>query len=226
MLKAVIFDFDGVITDSEIVHMRTFNRLLAQFDFEIEPEEYYGNYLGLTDQDLLSTLIEQGKIPASADDIPELIRQKNEMFERIMTEEGQLFEGVRDFLDRLRRANIRRAICSGALLSEIKLVLDKSGLEDYFEDIVSAEQVKRGKPHPDGFNLILQKINRNCPEKIEPSQCVVIEDSRWGLKAAKSAGMHTVAVTNSYKKPQLTPAELIVNNLGELEIEDLNDLCK
>lgn len=226
MLKAVIFDFDGVITDSEVVHMRTFNRLLAQFDFRIEPEDYYGNYLGLSDQDLLKTLIEQKKIPTSVDDIPELIRQKNEMFEQIMSNEGQLFDGVREFLDRLKQADIRMAICSGALLSEIKLILDKTGLEDYFEDIVSAEQVERGKPYPDGFELALERINQGRQEKIEPFECIVIEDSGWGLKAANSAGMHTVAVTNSFKKEELASAELIVSSLEELEIEDLNKLCK
>jgi beta-phosphoglucomutase family hydrolase len=226
MLKAVIFDFDGVITDSEVVHMRTFNRLLAQFDFKIEPEDYYSNYLGLSDRDLLKTLIEQDKIPASVEDIPDLIRQKNKMFEQIMNNEGQLFDGVREFLDKLKQTDIRIAICSGALLSEIKLILDKTGLEDYFEQVVSAEQVERGKPYPDGFELALKRINKDKQGKIEPSECIVIEDSGWGIDAANAAGMHTVAVTNSFKKEDLAAAELIITSLEELEIDDLNKLCR
>ena len=96
----------------------------------------------------------------------------------------------------------------------------------------SAEQVKKGKPDPEGPLLTLQKLNRivspaeaGIQNPILPDQCIVIEDSHWGLEAAKAAGMHTIAVTNSYDADQLAMAEKIVTQLSELSIDDLQKLC-
>jgi beta-phosphoglucomutase len=112
------------------------------------------------------------------------------------------------------------------------LILEQARLRHFFTVIVSAEQVKKGKPHPDGFLLTLQKLNQcvipaqaGIQEPILPDQCVVIEDSHWGLEAAKKAGMHTVAVTNSYDADELSLAEKIITRLDELNIDDLQKLC-
>jgi len=125
------------------------------------------------------------------------------------------------------------AICSGALLAEIELILKQSRLRPFFEVIVSAEQIKKGKPAPDGLLLTLQKLNcrkASCGEKnenlITADQCIVIEDSHWGLEAARAAGMHPVAVTNSYGAEQLKPAEKVVDHLSELSMNDLQQLCR
>jgi len=117
------------------------------------------------------------------------------------------------------------AICSGSLLVEIELMLDEAKLRHFFTIIVSAEQVKKGKPHPEGFLLSLQKLNEVCQPPITAAECVVIEDSQWGLKAGKDAGMHTVAITNSYDADQLSMAEKVVSRLNELTIADLQQLC-
>ena len=117
------------------------------------------------------------------------------------------------------------AICSGALLAEIELISEEAGLRHFFTAIVSAEHVKKGKPHPEGFLLALQKLNEGRTNPIPPNQCIVIEDSSWGLEAAKAAGMHTIAVTNSYDPDQLPLAEKIVTRLNELSINDLQQLC-
>ena len=88
-----------------------------------------------------------------------------------------------------------------------------------------AEQVKKGKPNPEGFLLSLQRLNEKRENPIMANQCIVIEDSHWGLEAAKAAGMHTIAVTNSYDAEQLRMAERIVSQLNELSIDDLHQLC-
>jgi beta-phosphoglucomutase len=98
-------------------------------------------------------------------------------------------------------------------------------LRDFFEVIVSAEDVRAGKPSPEGFLLTLQKLNECHGSATKESECVVIEDSHWGLEAAKAAGMHSIAVTNSYDADQLSLAERIVNRLSELSIGDLQQLC-
>jgi beta-phosphoglucomutase len=110
-------------------------------------------------------------------------------------------------------------------MAEIELVLDEAKLRQFFSVIVSAEQVKKGKPSPEGFLLTLQKLNKKYRPPIAAGECIVIEDSRWGLQAARAAGMHPVAVTNSYGADQLTLAEKVVVRLTELTIENLQKLC-
>ncbi|MHC4575180.1 MAG: HAD family hydrolase [Planctomycetota bacterium] len=225
MLRAVIFDFDGVITDSEILHLRAFNQMLARFGIEITTKDYYRDYLGLTDLDLINLLAEKGLLKVEADRIEELAREKKEIFEGLASTEGNIIEGVRDFLGMLRDNGTPMAICSGALQAEIELILENAGLRHFFEVIVSAEQVKKGKPDPEGFKLSLQRLNERSQNPIEANECIVIEDSHWGLEAAKAAGMHTVAITNSYEAEQLGTAEKIVGNLRELSMDELQGLC-
>ena len=226
MLRAVIFDFDGVITDSEILHFRSFNQVLAGYGVEFTIKDYYKNYLGLSDFDLFTLLADTDQVQLNDMTIEELTKQKSVIFEELAKTEGSIIEGVRDFIDMLRQNKIAIAICSGALLPEIKLTLEDAKLHSFFEVIVSAEQVKKGKPFPEGFLLALSRLNQRETEAISANQCVVIEDSRWGLEAAKAAKMHTVAITNSYEAEQLTVAEKIIDHLDHLTIDELQKLCR
>ena len=225
MLKAVIFDFDGVITDSEILHLRAFNQSLAQYGIEITKNDYYTMYLGFNDTDCYKLLIEKGLLKMDEQQIKNLMIQKKKIFEQLAKAEGKMIEGVRDFLNMLEQNNIPMAICSGSLLTEVEMVLEEARLRHLFEVIVSGEQVKKGKPDPEGFLLSLQRLNENRENPITANQCVVIEDSHWGLEAAKAAGMHTIAVTNSYDAGQLSMADKIIDRLSELSIDDLQQLC-
>jgi beta-phosphoglucomutase len=225
MLRAVIFDFDGVITDSEILHLRAFNKVLAQYGVEISKKDYYKEYLGLSDLDCFKALVDKKVLQKPTNGVESLAGEKTEVFERLAKTEGKIIEGVRDFLHMLSQNKIPMAICSGALLTEIELVLEQARLRSFFEVIVSAEFVKKGKPSPEGFVLTLRKLNRGRQNAILPNQCVVIEDSHWGLEAAKASGMHRIAVTNSYDADQLTLAEKIVAKLTELSVSDLQSLC-
>jgi len=225
MLRAVIFDFDGVITDSEVLHLRAFNQSLAQYGIEITKNDYYTTYLGLNDNDCYRLLIEKGLLKMDEQQINAIMTQKKKMFEQLAKTEGKMIEGVRDFLSMLEQNNIPMAICSGSLLTEVEMVLDEARLRDLFEVIVSGEQVKKGKPNPEGFLLTLQRLNESRENPITAEQCIAIEDSHWGLKAAKAAGMHTIAVTNSYDAEQLRMADKITDRLNELSIGDLQQLC-
>lgn len=225
MLKAVIFDFDGVITDSEVLHLRAFNQSLIPYGVEIATKDYYKTYLGFCDVDCYKMLISQDLLKIDESQIAEIVKEKSRIFEHLAKTEGQTFEGVRDFLKMLEQNKIPMVICSGALLAEIELMLEESGLRHYFIEIISAEQVKKGKPHPEGYLLSLKKLNEKCRSPIAANDCIVIEDSLWGLQAGKAAGMHTIAVTNSYEAEKLNMAEKIVTHLNELTIDDLQQLC-
>ena len=225
MLGAVIFDFDGVITDSEILHLRAFNKVLIQFGFEIEKKDYYSKYLGYTDADCYAKLIEDGLLKTKREQIPNLITQKNIIFEELAKTEGRTIEGVHEFLSMLSENNIPMAICSGALMAEIELILNEANLRERFVTIVSAEDVTKGKPHPEGFLITLTKLKKVLGDKITAEQCIVIEDSLWGIKADKAARMHCIAVTNSYEAGQLSSADKIVQKLSDLNINELEQLC-
>lgn len=225
MLKAVILDFDGVITDSEVLHLRAFNQSLVPYGIEISTKDYYTNYLGFSDFDCYKALVNNGLLKLDERQIDGIIKKKSKIFEELTKTEGRTIEGVHEFLQMLEDNNIPMAICSGSLLVEIEVMLEESGLRHFFDEIVSAEQVKKGKPHPEGFLLSLEKLNETCHPPIAAGECIVIEDSHWGLQAGKDAGMHIVAVTNSYDAEQLGLAEKIVSHLNELTIDDLQQLC-
>ncbi len=224
MLRAVIFDFDGVITDSEVLHLQAFNRVLVEHGVEIATKDYYQTYLGLSDVDCYKLLINQGLLKVDERKIADLVKQKNQIFEELAKTKGQTIEGVHEFLMMLEQNNIPMAICSGALLAEIELILEEARLRHFFAAIVSAEQVEKGKPHPEGFLLTLQRLNENHEKPIVANECIVIEDSHWGLEAARAAGMHTIAVTNTYDAEQLGSADKVVARLNELTINDLQQL--
>jgi beta-phosphoglucomutase len=224
MLRAVIFDFDGVIVDSEMMHFEAFNKALKPYEVQISKAQYFEEYLGLTDRDLLKTLLEEGRLKINESQIETIAQKKTQTFEET-ARQAPVIDGVREFLELLERNNITSAICSGALSAEIEMILNNAKLRSFFEVIVSAEQAAKGKPAPDGFLLTLKKLIEKVHEPIKANQCVVIEDSRWGLEAAKSAGMHTVAVTNSYGADELSLAEMVVDSLSELKVEDLQALC-
>jgi len=225
MLQAVIFDFDGVITDSEILHFRAFNAVLGRHGCEITKQEYYRDYLGMTDVDCFKALIGEGRLAVEEPHIQGLVQQKTKVFEQLARTEGRIIEGVREFLQMLSQNRVPTAICSGALRAEIELILEGAKLRGYFDAIVSAEEVKRGKPDPQGFVLALRKLNQRRVTPIAPGRCVVIEDSHWGLQAAKAANMRTIAVTNTYEADQLKQADKVVNRLSDLTMQDLTQLC-
>ena len=225
MLKAIIFDFDGVITDSEILHLRAFNQVLAPHGIEITTQEYYKVYLGMTDVDCYKMLIHKGLLKIGEEEIESFIEKKYHIFEKLAKTEGHIIEGARDFVQMLSQNKLPLAICSGSLMAEIELILEQARLRPYFTAIVSGDQMRKSKPDPHGYLLTLQKLNRDRREPILADQCVVIEDSHWGLEAAITAGMHTIAVTNSYDAEQLSMAEKIVARLSDLSISDLQQLC-
>lgn len=225
MLKAVIFDFDGVLVDSELLHYEAFSHILSPLNVKMSKQQYFDKYLGLSDEELIRTVNKEQKLILSESQVKQLLAEKASIFKTLAVSHASIIEGVPGFLKMLSENKIPMAVCSGALLEEIEMILKGAKLRDYFDVIVSAEQVKKGKPDPEGFLLALKLLNKESPDAIKPKDCIVIEDSHWGLEAAKAAGMHPVAVTNSYSADQLKPADTIVANIGELTLHDLQNIC-
>lgn len=227
MLRAVIFDFDGVIADSEFLHYKALNKVFNLHGVHVPKDVHWEKYLGYTDLENIQAVSDDYKMNLSPRQVKELARKKAEFFNELVREETAILDGVETLIKTLRRHHIRRAVCSGAIRNDIEQMLAGSDLMDAFEVIITAEDVQQGKPDPQGYRLALQRLNQDEKNPIKPSECVVIEDSHWGLAAAAAAGMHPVAITNTYPEEQLKDkAEKVIARLDELTIEELQNICK
>ena len=228
MLRAIIFDFDGVIADAEPLHFEAFRGILRQDGIYISKEEYYKKYLALDDRSFFIKVLKDSNKDFDNLMIDNYIEKKSILFDKYLREDIKLFPGVRDFVNRLNEQYLL-AIGSGALKHEIEFILQDAGIREKFLVIVSAEDVGKCKPDPEVFLKVLQRINEKLKlesNTVSPSECLVIEDSFSGIKAAKTARMKSLAVTNSYPSEKLGEADLIVNSLEEVSIGDLEELFK
>ncbi|HEY7547287.1 MAG TPA: HAD family phosphatase [Blastocatellia bacterium] len=223
MLKAIIFDCDGVIADTEPLHFATLQKILAEEGILVTEQDYFDRYLALDDRGCFTRAHKDHARELSHDKLNELIRRKAVEVESVMRERLQLFPGVARFI---REAALLYplAIASGALRVELELILRYGDLTNYFQAVVSAEDVTKGKPHPEPFLKALAMINSARADEIEPRHCLVIEDSVHGVRAAREAGMLCLAVTNSYARDALSHAELVVESLEGLTLREIETL--
>jgi beta-phosphoglucomutase len=226
VLRAIIFDFDGVVADSEPVHLAVFQRVLGELGFFLGKEEYYASYLGYDDRGCFAAFLEsRGHTPLPST-LDELVRRKAAAYLEAIRQQFVIFPGVHEFV---RRAAVRYslAICSGALRHEIELILKVAGIRDEFEHITSAEDVMRGKPDPEGFLHALGALNRLQPDRqLHPFDCLAIEDSVPGIRAAHAAGMKVLAVANTHDARDLHEADAVTWSLADVDLTDLQRLWK
>jgi HAD superfamily hydrolase (TIGR01509 family) len=226
MLKAVIFDFDGVVADSELLHYKALNRAFATRGLEIPKEIHWQKYLGYTDLENIMAVNEDYKMDWTQDDIGQLLELKTANFHALARTEAPIIDGVEEFVEMLKDNGFPLAICSGAIREDIDIMLEHSGFAHAFDVMVTANDVQKGKPDPEGYLLALEKLNLATGQKINAGECIVIEDSHWGLQAAQAAGMHRVAVTNTYPQSHLQKwAQLVVKRLDTITIQDLQRIC-
>lgn len=223
MLKAIIFDCDGVIADTEPIHMAAFGRVLTEEGLTLTTEDYFDQYLALDDRGCFTKAFTKHGEALTRDRLIELITRKAKHVEVAMLDSLSLLPGSGEFI-RLAAASYPLAVASGALRSEIDLVLKHSGLGDCFRVIVSAEDVAKSKPDPEPFTKACQLLNAILGSLIEPRECLVIEDSIHGIQAARDAGMTCLAVTNSYPVEKLSNAARVVDTLEGLSLRDVESL--
>jgi HAD superfamily hydrolase (TIGR01509 family) len=206
-LRAAIFDFDGVIVDSEPVHFRWFQTLLAEEGVPLTRADYDAIYLGMDDRECFTEALTRHGKSAALHMVPELIERKSALLMAEVAEHPPVLPGAVDLVRTLAKS-VPLAICSGALRREIDAMLAHAGILSCFAGIVSAEDVSHSKPHPEGYTKALALLNRTkAPARaIAPASCLVIEDSIAGIEAAKAAGMRCLAVANSYPEAALKQA--------------------
>jgi beta-phosphoglucomutase len=224
-LQAIVFDFDGVIADSEILHLRAYQQVLAREGISISNEEYFEHYLGYDDVGVFTALLKDKGVALDDGRINELIERKGEHYESLAAAGDMLFPGAADFV-RAAAAAVPIAIASGALTHEIEDVLERAGLLPLFPVIVGADQTIRSKPDPEPYQTAFMRLRSLTGRDLLPWRSVAIEDSKWGLVSARGADLRCVAVTNTYPAAELrADAELVVAGLQALTLEALDSLC-
>jgi HAD superfamily hydrolase (TIGR01509 family) len=223
MIRAVLFDFNGVIVDDEPVHFQLFQKVLREESLELSREDYYAKYLGMDDHDCFKAAAARQKKNLSEAKIGELIDRKTAYYQKQMKSNPPWVPGVVAFLRELCDTYYL-AVVSGALRVEIESLLSQGGIREYFSVIVAAEEVEQGKPHPEGYQTALERLNRDyvaASDRLLPEECLVVEDSVWGIEAAKQAGMKCLAITTSYPEAQLPGAVRYLKDYQGIDAKQL-----
>lgn len=224
MIRAVIFDVDGVLADTEPIHLACFQRILAEEGIHLSWEQYYEKYLAYDDRRAFEEILADRGHRADADRVKDLIQRKAALYEE---EAKKGLNYYKDAVEFIRKAAQKYplAVASGALRAEVEMILKGAGLRDLFRAVIGADDCERSKPHPEPYWKALDRLNA----AIVPTAAVLafealaVEDSVNGILSAKNAGMKTLAVANTYPPDKLLAggADWVVSHLSEVRLEDL-----
>jgi beta-phosphoglucomutase len=225
MLRAVIFDFNGIIVNDEPIHFRLFQRVLGEEGIPLTEEDYYARYLGFDDRGAFIAGYRDHHRELGDAKLTELIERKAIYYQEAIRNHVEIFPGVKSLVASLADS-LPLAVASGALRHEIETILSTAGLRSYFLAVVSAEDVHAGKPEPEIFLKALAGLNAALVSRdpIAADDCLVIEDSKEGVRGARRAGMKCLAVTNSHKAELLGEANAVVNSLEQVTLDFLQKL--
>jgi HAD superfamily hydrolase (TIGR01509 family) len=224
-LQAIIFDFDGVIADSEPLHLKAFQRALAEEGLALDEAEYFNRYLGYDDVGVFEAIARDRALAWTAGRVTELVARKGMKLQALISGGEVLFPGVPAFI-RAAAAAVPVAIASGALRHEIVQILESAALDELFAAIVASGDTPASKPSPAPYLLAFERLQERAAQKLDPRRCVAIEDSLWGLESARQAGLRCVGVTTSYTAVELPGAELVVEGLHALTLPMLDALVR
>jgi beta-phosphoglucomutase len=217
-LQAVVFDFDGVLANTEPLHLRALQEALGERGIALDEEEYYTTLLGFTDAEALEVLSRTRGITLDAAARRTINEDKAARFAALQAANAGLFPGAVGLVEQLG-AVVPLAIASGARRDEIARTLERAGLASAFRFVVASGDTPRGKPAPDPYARAVERLG------VDPSYTTAIEDSRWGLESARAAGLRGIGVTHSYPARELAPhADLVVASLAEITLARLESL--
>jgi beta-phosphoglucomutase len=211
MIAAIVFDFDGVLADSEPLHLRALQEVLALRGATLSLEEYSTRYLGYNDADTFRVLAEDRGWPMSEREVTELVDRKTRVLESLVAGGDVLYRGAPTCIERLAAA-YPLGIASGAHPHEIEAILNRSGLRHHFRFIVGSGDTPNSKPAPDPYRRAAELHG------LAPGACVAVEDSIWGIESARAAGLRCIGITHTYPRGALGTADVIIDSLDELTV--------
>jgi len=227
MLKAIIFDFDGVIVDSEPLHYRAFLRVACDLGIEFDYAQYLDRYVGFDDRDGFRAMLADvsGSKPHDPDDhdpIALLCQEKAHAFETLVAEGFETIPGMLGFIEQARQ-QMPIAIASGATKCDIDLILGRLNLTPYFHPIITADDVTRSKPDPRTYALAVDGLADQHPDlAIKPPDCLAIEDTPAGIESARKAGVKTLGLTTTHGADRLGAAHRVIQTAEGLTLDLLH----
>ena len=209
--KAIIFDMDGVITDSEPLQMKAERLVCDKFGISV-PLEEWKNFKGKTNRDIFSYILK--KYSSKPLPVQQLIDEKRKKYIEISSEKLTLVDGFLDFIEKIRKMVPLIALTTSSSAIVQKFVFDKYNLHKYFDVITTGDEAKNGKPHPEPYSLTISKLG------VKPQDAIVIEDSDNGVISAKAAGCTVVAIMTSFPRGILASkrADYVVDSFDEIMI--------
>jgi len=209
VIRAIVFDFDGVLADSEPLHLRAYQEVLSALGVTLTRDAYYAHYLGYDDQGVFTTVAADHCFELDARRLDALIAEKGRVFDAIIESGDLLYPGAVSCVERMAAA-FPLGIASGALRYEIEAVLRGRRLDHHFRFIVASGDTPESKPAADPYRRAVELHG------VAPFECLAIEDSHWGIESAKAAGLSCVGITNTYPRDQLALADRVIDSLDEL----------
>jgi HAD superfamily hydrolase (TIGR01509 family) len=226
-LKAILFDFNGVIINDESIHEALINELLLAENLRPKKGEFWQICLGRSDRACIAELFASRGRFLTEEALNALIARKAIAYQERLANLNKLpiFIGVEDLIYKLRGAQLKLAVVSGALRSEVELVLNRANMAQYFSVIVAGDDIIASKPEPDGYLLAVERLNQQYPDlNLTPRDCLAIEDTPAGIQAAQRAGIQVVGIANTYPFHMLQrQADWTVDDLRDVELDRLRE---
>ena len=210
-IDAVIFDFDGVLADTEALHFDAFRDVFAGRAWPLSQRDYLERYLGFDDRGLIVQYCRDRGVPLSAAAVDAILKEKSEAFRNRLAAASVVYAGARESVARLG-ARWPLGIATGSLRDEVVDILTAADLLSAFRAIVTADDGVESKPSPAPYLAVAARLD------VPANRCLAIEDSPGGLLAARAAGMSTIAVTSTMPRDVLN-ADLVVDQLDEISVD-------
>jgi HAD superfamily hydrolase (TIGR01509 family) len=228
LLRAIIFDFDGILVDSEPVIMKLVQEMAAGEGWSLSEEEYFRDYLALDDRRVVEHLWSSHGLTVSVARRDELLAWKTRAYEKIIRNGLPPVPGAAEFVLRAAR-RLPLAIASGSLRAEIEHLLEKLGLREKFAVLATADDCERSKPDPEIYLKALTRLREFPPlnkPPLEAGECLAIEDAPHGVVAAQAAGMKCLALAHSRPQHELQHADWVARKFAEVDLEAIRSAFK
>jgi HAD superfamily hydrolase (TIGR01509 family) len=227
VLRAILFDFNGVLVADEPLHQELFARVLREEGLSFQQDEFFARYIGLDDRRCFGAVLHEAGRPVEPSQVMRLVARKASYYqERIRRDGFPFFDGAIELVREAAAHPLTLGVVTGALRAEVEGALRQAGIAPLFKTIVAAEDVVEGKPSSEGYRRALDELNGLPPlptRLFHPHEVLAVEDSPWGLEAAAGAGLVTLGVAHSYPGPALVGAHLVVQELASVRLDAVFD---
>ncbi len=208
--RAVLFDLDGVITDTMEFHYEAFRQAFKKLGIDVRKLDVFTRE-GMPSMKLGRALLDEYGVSAGEEELKRTVEEKRELYRQLSAGKVRVYPGVRETLALLRENGVRLALVTGSNKKSVTKVIDEAGLEDAFDAIVTGEDTGRGKPYPDPYRKGMEKLG------VDQGHSVVVENAPMGIRAAKAAGVdYVIAVTTTLPEEYLSEADDIMPSFADL----------